>query len=77
MSILLADKSQFEIEREFFCSTCDDFQDVFEQNGDIVCFACHSIVATYRDRRIFARDAYVAGFRAAQHLLKPEDEPES
>lgn len=40
------------IEREFFCHSCNDFRDVRQNQGDVVCEACDSIVATFKDREI-------------------------
>ena len=55
-TVLLGDRSAF-VEREFFCRVCDGFRDVRTNQQDIVCEACDSIVATFKDRPILAPPA--------------------
>ena len=52
-NVVLADGTVFDIEREFYCLNCKDFRDVFAgPPGDIVCWECHYIVATFKDRMV-------------------------
>ena len=61
--VVLADQTVFDTEREFYCNNCKDFRDVFTgPPGDIVCWECHYVIASFKDRQVI-RAALAASLR--------------
>lgn len=61
-TIYLSDRSEFDIEREFYCLSCRDFRDVFAgPPGDIVCQKCYYVIASFKDREIVRSAEPVVG----------------